>query len=59
MGGEGSISRWVKAEPQLASWDLTHPTPAGAERIASLFYKATVAGFQAYVARLEGARGPR
>lgn len=58
MGGEGSISRWVKAEPQLASWDLTHPTPAGAERIASLFYKATVAGFQAYVARLgEGSGG--
>jgi lysophospholipase L1-like esterase len=51
MGGAGSIARWVRAEPQLASWDLTHPTPAGAEHIATLFYKAVMAGFQAYVAR--------
>lgn len=50
MGGSGSIARWVRAEPQLASWDLTHPTPAGAEKIASLFYKSVMAGFQAYVA---------
>jgi lysophospholipase L1-like esterase len=50
MGGAGSIARWVRAEPQLASWDLTHPTPAGAEHIATLFYKAVLAGFQAYLA---------
>ncbi len=47
MGGEGTIGRWVKAKPQLASWDLTHPTPAGAEAIGVLFEKALVAGFEA------------
>lgn len=58
MGGTGSLARWVHAEPQLASWDLTHPTPAGAERIATLFYKAVMAGFQAYVARMPSSAPP-
>ena len=31
MGGEGSMARWVKAQPQLGGGDLTHPTPLGAE----------------------------
>ncbi len=51
MGGEGSMARWVKAKPQLASWDLTHPTPAGAEVIGELFEKALVTGFEAYRSR--------
>jgi lysophospholipase L1-like esterase len=51
MGGEGSMAKWVKAKPQLASWDLTHPTPAGAEVIGELFEKALVTGFEAYVSR--------
>jgi lysophospholipase L1-like esterase len=45
MGGNGTIARWVKANPQLASWDLTHPTPAGAEVIGDLFYAALTAGY--------------
>jgi lysophospholipase L1-like esterase len=47
MGGEGSFARWVKASPQLASWDLTHPTPAGAEVIGDLLYQALVDGYEA------------
>ena len=45
------MAKWVKAKPQLASWDLTHPTPAGAEVIGELFEKALVTGFEAYVSR--------
>ncbi len=47
MGGSGAFARWVKASPQLASWDLTHPTPAGAEVIGDLFYKALTTGYEA------------
>jgi lysophospholipase L1-like esterase len=41
----------VKASPQLASWDLTHPTPAGAEVIGDLFYKALTTGYEASAKR--------
>jgi lysophospholipase L1-like esterase len=51
MGGSGAIARWVKASPQLASWDLTHPTPAGAEVIGDLFYKALTTGYEASAKR--------
>ena len=51
MGGEGSMAKWVKADPQLASWDLTHPTPAGAEVIGDLFFKALTTGYDAYKSR--------
>lgn len=51
MGGEGSMAKWVRAKPQLASGDLTHPTPAGAEVIGELFDKALVTGFEAYKSR--------
>jgi lysophospholipase L1-like esterase len=56
MGGEGTIGRWLKAKPALASSDLTHPTPAGAEAIGVLFEKAIVAGLDARQAR--GDAGP-
>ncbi len=46
MGGDGAMSKWVKASPQLGSWDLTHPTPAGAEVIGGMLTKAFVAGYQ-------------
>lgn len=55
MGGEGSMAKWVRAKPQLASGDLTHPTPAGAEVIGELFEKALVTGFEAYKSRAPGA----
>ena len=51
MGGEGSMARWVKATPQLGSWDLTHPTPTGAEVIGDLFVKSLTSGFEAYKSR--------
>jgi lysophospholipase L1-like esterase len=47
MGGDGAMSKWVKATPQLGSWDLTHPTPAGAELIGGMLTKAFLAGYQA------------
>jgi lysophospholipase L1-like esterase len=51
MGGEGSMARWVTAKPQLASWDLTHPTPEGAEVIGDLLFKAVVTGYEAFASR--------
>lgn len=56
MGGQGAFARWVKASPQLASWDLTHPTPAGAQVIGDLFFKALTTGFAAY--RGNATKGP-
>jgi lysophospholipase L1-like esterase len=55
MGGEGSMGKWVKANPQLAGWDLTHPTPEGAELIGGMLYAALIAGYQAYASTHEGA----
>lgn len=51
MGGEGSMAQWVRAQPQLGSGDYTHPTPAGAEVLGDLMFKALTAGFEAYEAR--------
>jgi lysophospholipase L1-like esterase len=51
MGGDGSMGHWVTAKPQLATWDLTHPTPEGAEVIGDLFFKAVVAGYEAFASR--------
>ena len=48
MGGKGSMAKWVKATPQLAGWDLMHPTPAGAEVIGDLLFAALTTGYQAY-----------
>jgi lysophospholipase L1-like esterase len=48
MGGEGSMARWMKAQPQLAGGDMTHPTPLGAEVIGDMLSDALV---QAYEAR--------
>ncbi len=55
MGGEGSMGKWVKANPQLAGWDLTHPTPEGAELVGGMLYAAIVAGYQAYAATHDAA----
>ncbi|WP_394826014.1 GDSL-type esterase/lipase family protein [Pendulispora albinea] len=51
MGGSGAMGRWVHANPQLGSWDLTHPTPAGGEMVGNLMFKALMAGYTAYSAR--------
>jgi lysophospholipase L1-like esterase len=48
MGGEGAMGKWLNAKPQLCSGDLTHPTPAGAEVLGDLFYKALTSGYEAW-----------
>jgi lysophospholipase L1-like esterase len=40
MGGEGSMSRWLRAKPALGGADLTHPTPLGAEVIGDMLSDA-------------------
>jgi lysophospholipase L1-like esterase len=55
MGGEGSMARWVNAKPQLGGWDFTHPTPLGAEAIATLLFHALNAGYAAYASTHPGA----
>ncbi len=47
MGGEGSVVRWYKARPQLASSDLTHPTKKGANRLGAMFFAALMDGYSA------------
>jgi lysophospholipase L1-like esterase len=49
MGGEGSMARWVKARPQLAGGDLTHPTPRGAEVLGDLLSDAIVRAYEQHV----------
>jgi lysophospholipase L1-like esterase len=40
MGGINSIARWLRARPQLAAPDFSHPTLAGQGVIATLLYRA-------------------
>jgi hypothetical protein len=47
MGGEGSMARWMKAQPQLAGGDMTHPTPLGAEVIGDMLSDALVTAYEA------------
>jgi hypothetical protein len=54
MGGEGSMARWVRARPQLAGGDLTHPTPLGAETLGDLLAEAIVWAYDAWRARAAG-----
>ena len=45
MGGSGSMAQWVKARPQLAGQDLTHPTPLGAEVLGDMLSDAVLRAF--------------
>jgi lysophospholipase L1-like esterase len=54
MGGEGSMVRWVRAKPQLAGGDLTHPTPLGAETLGDMLVEAIVSAYGAWRARDSG-----
>jgi lysophospholipase L1-like esterase len=45
MGGKGSMARWVRAKPQLAGADLTHPTPLGAELLGGMLTGALVSAY--------------
>jgi lysophospholipase L1-like esterase len=56
MGGEGSMGRWVRARPQLAGGDLTHPTPLGAEVIGDMLSDAIVGAYAAWRARPTASR---
>jgi lysophospholipase L1-like esterase len=48
MGGDGTMAKWRHTRPQLGNNDLSHPTPAGAEVIGNLFFKALRTGYEAY-----------
>jgi lysophospholipase L1-like esterase len=54
MGGAGTVERWRKAKPPLASPDLRHPTVAGQRHIATSFYRALMNAYAAYRRRHEG-----
>lgn len=47
MGGAGSMGRWTKTKPRLASGDLTHPSPAGGQLVGELLFGALMTGYQA------------
>jgi lysophospholipase L1-like esterase len=51
MGGEGSMGKWTKVRPKLATSDLRHATPAGYEVIGNMYYKALLEAFAAFGAR--------
>jgi lysophospholipase L1-like esterase len=49
MGGMGSMGHWVRRG--LGQADLTHPTGAGSEVLATWIYRALVNGYQQHRAR--------
>lgn len=58
MGGMHSIARWLRARPQLAAPDLSHPTRAGQGVIATLIYRALMLEYAAFRREHEGAPLP-
>lgn len=50
MGGEGTMARWLKMRPRLATSDMRHATPAGYEAVGTLYYKALLQAFAEYLA---------
>ncbi|MBI4912375.1 MAG: hypothetical protein HY823_06530 [Acidobacteria bacterium] len=62
MGGEGAAGRWYQASPRLMTGDFTHPTRAGADRIAALLVDALTRKYQAWRGEVEpvpGREAPR
>jgi lysophospholipase L1-like esterase len=51
MGGKGSMPIWVKRG--LAQADLTHPSGAGAERLANWLYGALMHGYSSFRERAD------
>jgi hypothetical protein len=49
MGGEGTMARWLKMRPRLATSDMRHATPEGYETVGALYYKALLAAFAEYL----------
>jgi hypothetical protein len=54
MGGPGTVERWRKSKPPLASPDLRHPTVAGQRHIAHALYRALMYAYANYRKRQEG-----
>jgi lysophospholipase L1-like esterase len=50
MGGNGSMAKWQRTRPRLATSDLRHATPAGYELIGNMYYKALLEAFANYLA---------
>ena len=53
-GGMGTIERWRKNKPPLASPDLRHPTVSGQRHVATLLYHALMKEYAAYRQRQQG-----
>jgi len=49
MGGNGSMSEWVDAEPSLAAADYVHFTTKGANKMAASFYEALKKDYANYL----------
>jgi lysophospholipase L1-like esterase len=49
MGGEGSMAKWLRTRPRLATSDLRHATPAGYDLIGNMYYKALLKAFADYL----------
>jgi lysophospholipase L1-like esterase len=58
MGGVNSIARWLRARPQLAAPDYSHPTFAGQGVIATLLYRALMHEYAEYRQKNVGAPLP-
>lgn len=58
MGGVNSIARWLRARPQLAAPDFSHPTLAGQGVIATLLYRALMHEYAAFRRKNVGAPLP-
>ena len=50
MGGPGSMAKWLKMRPKLATSDMRHATPEGYDLIGTLYYKALLKAFADYLA---------
>jgi lysophospholipase L1-like esterase len=54
MGGPGTVERWRKSKPPLASPDLRHPTVSGQRHIAVSLYHALMKAYASYRREHEG-----
>lgn len=52
MGGKGSMAKWYRSKPRLASSDLAHATPKGYEVLGTMFYRAMMAALADYLERV-------
>jgi lysophospholipase L1-like esterase len=50
MGGSGSMAKWLRNRPRLATSDLHHATDAGYALIGTMYYKALLKAFADYLA---------